>query len=128
VTRKVGHSALRVKDGKIEKFDPYPDSLAFPVVRAVEFSTREDARKAKALCEDIQAFWRDEMAANERDWNVLAGELHCENTREEIVKTIRNLYKQNLAWADALAAAKDEVELLKRKADHCRAHHMEAGD
>jgi len=56
-----------------------------------------------------------DLAAGVRDWALVAQELDCEPTREEILKTVRNLFKQNLEWADALANAREEIELLKRK-------------
>src|SRR6266478_454056 len=30
-----------------------------------------------------------EIVSNERDWNLIAQELHCENTREEMLKSVR---------------------------------------
>jgi len=56
-----------------------------------------------------------DLADDARDWALVAQELDCEPTREEILKTVRNLFKQNLEWADALAKAREEIELLKRK-------------
>ena len=38
-------------------------------------------------------YWGDEqqreIVSNERDWNLIAQELHCENTREEMLKSVR---------------------------------------
>jgi hypothetical protein len=59
MTRKAGHSALRFEKGKLVTYDPHPeDPIEFPVMQSVEFSTAEDAEKAKKLCQKLDSVWR----------------------------------------------------------------------
>jgi hypothetical protein len=58
VERRQGHSALRVKAGKLETFDPHPDSTS----RDIDWSQCPNCAKRKAMSRDRKAKQRSRHA------------------------------------------------------------------
>ncbi len=99
-----------------------PDNDAQLYARA--FKEGANWTEARLLAE-IAALKLD-LESDKRDWEVIAKELGCEPTREEMCKTIRTLAQARTQAAEEAMACCDEVAadydnpILKNVADDCK--------
>jgi hypothetical protein len=110
--RKTGHSALRVKDGKIETFDPHPATAAQSSVVPLTYEQEVHALLCAAAANTEALLCYLEAHANGEAGDAKKLTKKCIDWKRDDLQRIRALIPQALERRDAAKKSSDNVSLV----------------